>query len=113
MTLAFKQKNAPLFLKWVVRFMERIRPRIHKRFISFFRIFLVRLFTRHAALLGYAGFKLTIKGKISVGGNAKKRTQRITCGTCSLTTKNQSISYAHRIVHTYTGVLGLKCFIFY
>lgn len=113
MAMAFYQKNAALFLRWVVKFMERIAPRLHRKFLAFFKLFLTRLYVRHAPTLGYIGFKLTVKGKISVTGNAKKRTQRVHCGTCSLTTKVNRISYAARVVHTPTGVLGLKCFIFY
>lgn len=113
MAISFHQKNANLFLRWVVKFMERISPRLHRKFLSFFKLFLVRLYTRNYPSVTHKGFKLTVKGKISVTGNAKKRTQRITCGAYSLSKKSHKISYAKSVVHTPTGVLGLKCFIFY
>lgn len=93
--------------------MEKINPRFHRHFISHLRVFLGRLYKAQAKNLGFLGLKLAVKGKISVSGNAKKRTQRINYGVCSLTTKSYKISYSRGVVHTKTGVLGVKCFIFY
>ena len=112
-TLAFYQKNADLFLRWLLRFMEKINPRLHRKFISYLKVFLGHLYRTQSNHLQFLGFKLVVKGKISVTGNAKKRTQRINYGICSLTTKIYKISYARGVVHTRTGVLGLKCFLFY
>lgn len=111
--IAFQQKNAALFVTWLTRFMERIDARIHKKFLRFLGVFLRRIHESNAPSLSYTGIKIIVKGKISVSGNAKKRTQHIAYGTRSLSRKNHSISFAQGLVRTATGVLGFKCFIFY
>lgn len=93
--------------------MERIHLRHHRRFLSFLKLFLSRVYNTQAEALRLLGFKLTVKGKISVTGNAKKRTQRLRYGINSLSKKSHRISYSRGVIHTRTGVLGLKFFIFY
>ena len=93
--------------------MERINPKLHKRFLFFLKLFFDRFFATQPKVLGFKGFKLTVKGKISVSGNAKKRTKRLRYGINSLSTKFYRISYARGVVHTHTGVLGIKFFLFY
>lgn len=111
--IAFYQKNAKLLLTWLTRFMERIEAKVHRKFLRFLSVFFRRVHESTAPSLSHTGIKLTIKGKISVSGSAKKRTQHMAYGTRSLSRKSHSISYAQGIVRTPTGVLGLKCFIFY
>lgn len=93
--------------------MERIDARIHKKFLKFLSVFLRRIHESTAASLTHTGIKITVKGKISVSGSAKKRTQHIAYGTRSLVRKNHRISFAQGLVRTPTGVLGLKCFLFF
>ena len=70
-------------------------------FPVFRRIFLVR------------GFKLDVRGKVSVAGNSKKRHYLIKYGELSFSKKNNKISYAQNIVRTPTGVLGLEFVLVY
>lgn len=93
--------------------MERIKPKLHKKFLTYLKLFLNKLFNKRGNIFNYLGLKLTVKGKISVTGNAKKRTYRIRTGVCSLSTKQHRISYSCGVVHTPTGVLGIKFFLFY
>ena len=111
--LALHQKNAPLLVAWLTKFMERIDARIHRKFLRFLSIFFRRVHELASPSITHTGIKFIVKGKISVSGSAKKRTQHIAYGTRSLSRKSHRISFSQGVVRTPTGVLGLKCFIFY
>lgn len=59
------------------------------------------------------GFFLKIKGKISVGGNSKKRRYSIKVGKNSLSRKNIKFNYLKGLVRTPVGVLGFKVLLHY
>lgn len=112
-SMALHQKNAPLLTAWLTRFMERIDARMHRKFLRFLSVFFRRVHESASPHITHTGIKFIIKGKIGVSGSAKKRTQHIAYGTRSLSRKNHRISFCQGLVRTPTGVLGLKCFLFY
>ena len=63
--------------------------------------------------IGVKGFKLQLKGKISVAGNARTRTLFKRVGTTSHAKMNNRVAYHLSLVNTFTGVMGLKVWIFY
>jgi len=73
----------------------------------------VRVVERGPSFLGAIGIKFVINGKISVTGNAKTRAKHIGAGKRGLTTISRRVSFAQRQIRTPTGVLGIKCFIFF
>ena len=93
--------------------MSRIQPSKHKKFLYLFNVFLHALPLGEAGPTGHLGVSMVIRGKVSVTGNAKKRTVRLGVGPRSRSSKSLRVSFAQRQVNTPTGVLGLKCFIFY
>jgi len=54
------------------------------------------------------GLSIKIKGKIALGGNAKKKRTSIKAGTISNTRKNTKITTKSFIIRTPTGVLGVN-----
>ena len=113
LAITFLQRNISIFVRWLMRFMKKIRIKLHKRFLFLLRLYFTRLFKLYSKGLKYKGFKLRIKGKISVAGSSKKRIFKMSQGLCSLTTKNSRVSYYNNIIRTYTGALGVKAFLFY
>ena len=113
LSITFLQRNISIFVRWLMRFMKKIRIKLHKRFLFLLRLYFTRLFKLYSKGLKYKGFKLQIKGKISVAGSSKKRIFKMSQGLCSLTTKNSRVSYYNNIIRTYTGALGIKAFLFY
>jgi hypothetical protein len=112
-TIALAQKNAPLLLKWLVGLMMRVQPRLHRRFLSFLGAFLDRLDERRPSPVGHVGVRFSIYGKISVTGNAKTRAKHLGAGRRGLTTRALRASFAQRQVRTPTGVMGMRCYVFY
>jgi ribosomal protein S3 len=109
----FSQHNITIFARWLIRFMEKIRIKLHRRFLFLLKLYFKRLHVLHSKILNYIGLKLVIKGKIGSAGSSKKKIFKMSQGLCSLTKKNHKIAYCNRIVRTYTGALGLKLFLFY
>ena len=113
LVVMFSQHNITIFARWLIRFMEKIRIKLHRRFLFLLKLYFKRLHVLHSKILKYIGFKLVIKGKIGSAGSSKKKIFKMSQGSCSLTKKNHKIAYCNKIVRTYTGALGLKLFLFY
>lgn len=113
LAIMFVQRNCLIFVRWLVRFMEKIHIRLHKKFFFLLQLYFKRIYSLNSSYLNYKGFKLVVKGKISSAGNSKKKIFKFSHGSCSLTKKNHKINYCHKIIRTYTGALGLKVFLFY
>jgi hypothetical protein len=57
--------------------------------------------------------KLSLKGKISVAGNARTRTLFLRVGDTSHSKMDNKVAYDLSLVNTFTGVLGFKLFFYY
>jgi hypothetical protein len=112
-TIGLRQKNAHFLLRWLVRFMLRINSKHHKKFLTFLDVFFARVDACGGLGTKHLGIKFVIYGKISVTGNAKTRGRHLGAGKRSLSSRALRVSYSQRQAHTATGVLGIKCFIFY
>jgi len=55
-----------------------------------------------------SGIYLRLKGKISVGGNSRKRSFTIRVGTYSFSSKDIKLEYTQFHLLTQTGILGVK-----
>jgi hypothetical protein len=93
--------------------MQRLPSKLHRKFLYFLNIFLTRLSEIKPNPTSYIGIRFSISGKISVTGNAKTRTKHLAVGKRSLSTKKLSISFSQKQIRTLTGVLGIRCYIFY
>ena len=69
-----------------------------------FKLFAVTAFPTYKII----GFKLLLKGKVNVAGNARTRKVTFTVGTVTNTTVAVKPFFKQTTVPTYTGVLGLK-----
>lgn len=78
---------------------------MHKFFLEFFKIFKV--------IFLIEGIKIDVRGKLSAGGNSKKRHYLIKLGGVSFSKKNTKISFSQNIVPTVTGVLGVELVLLY
>lgn len=66
------------------------------------------IFKPHFSEFGFRGFKLRLKGKISVAGNARTRTLVLQLGDTSHSKMDNKVAYDLSYVNTFTGVLGFK-----
>ena len=71
--------------------------------------YLVRhLFSTIFDELQFKGFKLKLKGKISVGGNSRARTLMYRVGETSQSTFNNKVTHDLSFVYTFTGIMGFQ-----
>lgn len=106
-------KDMELFIKVLLKIMNSMHYKNHRKFLYFLKLFINRTTSYYFNILRFSGFLFTLSGKISGGGNSKKRRYHIRCGKYSLTTKSLKIKFKKGIVHTRTGVLGYRFIISY
>jgi len=63
--------------------------------------------------LGAKGFKVKLKGKISVAGNSRKRSILYRVGKTSHSECNLKVLHKFDTIVTFTGVMGFQVWIFY
>jgi hypothetical protein len=111
--LFIKYKDISFFLSWLKMTLEKINFKFHKKIflsiILFFNFFFKQIFY----FFWFKGIVLKIKGKISQGGNSKKKRIYYQKGNYSWTNKSFKLYYDASIIRSYSGVLGLKCFLFF
>jgi hypothetical protein len=74
------------------------------------RFYLKRLFLVYRRYTSCVGFYFRLKGKISVGGNSRKRSFIVKQGKRAFTTKNLKLNYTDFFLLSETGILGVKFF---
>jgi len=109
----FISKDSCFFTKWLKTTLEGINFKMHKFFIYFLSLFFNNFFFYFANRFKLVGFILQVCGKISLGGNSKKKKHLITIGKSSLNTLSGKLSFFNECVWTQTGTLGLTVFLFY
>jgi hypothetical protein len=111
--LTLKLKDPYLLSNWVISLFQKIsfwKFKLFFRYLRYiFRYFFFNIFNE----IKVKGIKFQLKGKISVAGNARTRTVRQTIGKAGYSTFQNKIVYNLNLVRTFTGVQGLKIWIFF
>ena len=111
--LSFVFKDVKLLSSWLSAIIKRIsfwKTRGIFRFIKYlFNNFYLFIFKD----LDIKGFKVKLKGKISVAGNSRKRTILYRVGQTSHSTNNLRVIHNFSTITTFTGVMGFQVWLFY
>lgn len=111
--LSLKLKDSFFLLNWMISIMQKISFWKYKLFFRYLRYVFRYFFSLVFEELGIRGLKFQLKGKISVAGNARTRTVLQKIGQVSHSKFDNKISYELGLIRTFTGVLGLKVWIFF
>lgn len=106
-------KDAVFFTNWLKKTMERIFFKQHKQFLYFITVCLSRYFSYFEQIFNVKGLLISVKGKISLTGAAKKKKYLFRVGSYSLTKKYLKSSFSSSFVWTPQGVLGIQLFLFF
>ena len=110
---SLKLKDPTLLSNWIRAMLKRMsfwKYRLIFRYLDF----LIRHFIKtYFVDINVRGFKLQLKGKISVAGNARTRTLFYRVGDTSHSKIDNKVAYHLSLVNSFTGVMGLKVWIFY
>ena len=111
--MGFNLHDVKLISTWLSAIIKRIsfwKTRLIFRFIKYvFNNYYLYIFNQ----IGIKGFKVKLKGKISVAGNSRKRSILYRVGKTSHSTTDLKVLYNLSTIITFTGVQGLQVWIFY
>ena len=111
--MGFNLHDIKLLSTWLKAMITRIsfwKTRLIFRFIKYiFNNYFFFLFSQ----VGIKGFKVKLKGKISVAGNSRKRTILYRVGKTSHSSCNLKVIHNFSTIVTFTGVMGLQVWIFF
>ena len=111
--LSLKLKDSNFFLKWFANRIERFPFRMH-RYIPYLLTIILKKFSKRVfKQTSTLGLTLSLRGKISVTGDAKKRHSDVRSGIYSNANKSIRLSFARSCIRTKTGVLGVSFGIYF
>lgn len=111
--ISFRYKDPTFLSNWIRGMLKRMSFWKYKLLFRYLKYVVRHLFQLHFKELGFKGFKLKLKGKISVAGNARTRTLFYRIGNTSHSTFDNKVAYDLSYVNTFTGVLGFKLWFFF
>lgn len=106
-------KDTFFFSNWLKSLLETIYYKNHKKLLIGLKYLFFFLFKYLNIYLKIRGLKFQLKGKISLGGNSKKKLFSFNLGSYSLTKKNNYLYFNKNNVNTLSGSLGFYIFIFF
>ena len=106
-------KDIYLFKNWFKKICELMYFKLHRKFFYFLKLIIFKCFLCYARRFRCLGFYLRIKGKISLGGGAKKKRNLIKLGRFSFTTKRIKMAYDRSVIRTVSGILGFEILLSY
>lgn len=111
--LTLISKDTTLFINWLKFFFEILYYKNHKKFLILLKYIFFFFFKYLKNFLKFKALKFSIKGKISLGGNSKKKKQSFFFGCFSLTKKTSLVNFNKNSINTLSGMLGFYFFIFF
>lgn len=91
--------------------MSKLPFRLHRRFLYFFKVLMLKIVSRSFENFHIIGFNLTVHGKIGLGGNSKTKTYIIKAGSYCRTYKQLKLLNTKGSVKTLSGLLSLDFFL--
>ena len=88
--------------------LKRISFWKYRVLFRYIKYIVKNLFSTVFSYLQFKGFKLKLKGKISVGGNSRARTLMYRIGQTGQSTLSNKIVHDINYVYTFTGVMGFQ-----
>ncbi len=105
---SLKLKDPTLLSNWIRGMLKRMSFWKYRLIFRYLKFLIRHLVKPNFVSLNMKGFKLRLKGKISVAGNARTRTLFYRVGNTSHAKMSNRIVYDLSLVNTFTGVMGLK-----
>ena len=110
---ALRLKDPTFLANWIRAMLKRLSFWKLRLLFRYLKFLLMHLFRQRFDKFLFKGFKLRLKGKISVAGNARTRALHLRVGDTSYTKMSNRVAYDLSYVGTFTGVLGLKLWFFF
>lgn len=106
--LALRFKDPTFLSNWIKTMLYRMSFWKYRVLFRYIKYVLRNLFWAHFDELDFKGIKLTLRGKISVAGNARTRTLTFSVGKTSHSEMNNRVLSDFTNIHSFTGVMGFR-----
>lgn len=107
-TLCLRLKDPYVLSNWMLNMFYKISFWKYKMLFRYMQYILRNFFWPYFEDYDVKGLKFQLKGKVSVAGNARKRTVRMQIGSLSHATYSYKILTNLNLLRTFTGVIGFK-----
>lgn len=111
--IALKFRDPTFLSNWIKAMLYRMSFWKYRVLLRYIKYVLQTLFFTYFAELDFKGVKLSIRGKISVAGNARTRTVSYAVGSTSHSQMNHRILSHFTTIHSFTGVMGFRLTFYY
>lgn len=111
--LAFRLKDPTFLSAWIREMLKRTSFWKYRVLFRYIKYLVRHLFFTIFDDLQFKGFKLKLKGKISVGGNSRARTLMYRIGETSQSTFENKVTHDLNFVYTFTGVMGFQLWFYF
>ena len=110
---SLRLKDPTFLANWIRAMLKRMSFWKFRLLFRYIKFLITHLFHHSFQHFQFKGFKLRLKGKISVAGNARTRALHLRIGNTSHSKMTNRVAYDLSYFGTFTGVLGLKLWFFY
>lgn len=110
---SIRLKDPTFLANWIRGMLKRMSFWKYRLIFRYIKFVLQHLLRFNFEDFQFKGFKLRLKGKISVAGNARTRTLVYRVGNTSHSKMSNKVAYDLSFVNTFTGVMGFKLWFFY
>lgn len=111
--LALKYKDPTFLINWIRTMLYRMSFWKYRTLFRYLKFVIKDLFEPNFEKFGLRGFKVKLKGKISVAGNARTRTLLMRIGQTSHSKCDNKVAHSFTLVNSFTGVMGFNLWIFF
>ena len=111
--IGFVSRDSKILNSWLAAMIKRISFWKTRLIFRFIRYLFNNYFSHVFSSLGLKGFKVRLKGKISVAGNSRKRSILYRSGTTSHANSSVRVVHTFSNISTFTGALGFQIWLFY
>lgn len=111
--MGFNYHDSKLISSWLKSLIQRISFWKTRFIFRFIKYLFTNCFQYLFKEIQIKGFKIKLKGKISVAGNSRKRCILYRIGKTSHSTSGLKVVHTTDTIVTFTGVMGFQIWIFY
>lgn len=106
--IAIRYRDPTFLANWIKAMLYRMSFWKYRVLLRYVKFVLRDLFLGAFSDLDFKGVQLTLKGKVSVAGNARTRTVSYSIGSTSHSNFNNRVLSHFTNLHSFTGVMGFR-----
>jgi ribosomal protein S3 len=106
--MAIKFKDPTFLINWVKAMLYRMSFWKYRVLFRYIKYILRNIFWAFFKDLNFKGIKISLRGKISVAGNARARSLAYSIGNTSHATFDNRVLSQFLTMDSFTGVMGFK-----